>query len=127
MVDPASGKRVQHSKGGFRTKGEAESHLNSVVAKVQDGIWRLDTTLTVRHLFEQWHAAKSSEALRPGTVKMYADVIDGWLLPNIGGLKVAQLSLSTAAELVAALRSPDGSRFGRGASRTEASSMPSRC
>jgi integrase len=46
---------------------------------------------------------------------MYGNVIDGWLVPNIGGLKVTQLSPKVAGEFVAKLRSPEGSRLGRGA------------
>lgn len=45
---------------------------------------------------------------------MYRKVIDGWIVPHIGGLKVAQLSPIAAGQFVAVLRSDDGSRLGRG-------------
>lgn len=112
--DPATGKRRQHTKGGFRTKGAAQKHLNSVVGKVQDGSWRPDGKLTVAEVLAQWHAAKGSEGLRPGTLDLYSNVINGWLVPNVGGLKLAQLSPTVAGEMVAKLRSPEGSRLGRG-------------
>jgi integrase len=113
-TDPATGKRVQHSKGGFRTKREAQAHLTSTMPSVQAGTFKPDGKLTVRVLFEEWKAAKASEGLRPGTLNMYNDVIAGWLEPNIGGLKLTELSPKVAGELIAKLRSPEGSRHGRG-------------
>jgi len=114
-VDPASGRRVQHTKGGFRLRAEAETHLTTVLPSVAAGTFRADGKLNVEQLLEQWKAAKASEGLRPGTLAMYSDVAAGWLVPNIGGLKVTQLSPKVAGELVATLRSPGGSRLGRGA------------
>jgi integrase len=114
-IDPAKGKRVQHSKGGFRLKAAAESHLSTVMPSVQAGTWTADVKMTVEQLLEQWKAAKASEGLRIGTLTMYGGIISGWLVPNIGGLKVAQLSPKVAGELVEKLRSPEGSRLGRGA------------
>ena len=50
---------------------------------------------------EQWKAGRRSEGLREDTLNMYGDVIAGWLVPNIGGLKVLELSPKGAGELVA--------------------------
>ena len=114
MLDPANGRRKQHSKGGFRIRSDAEAYLSTVLPSVQAGTFKPDGKLTVAELLDQWAAAKSSEGLRPGTAKMYSNVISGWLSPNIGGLKVTQLSPKAAGELVTKLRSPEGSRLGRG-------------
>ena len=116
VTDPATGKRRQCSKGGFRTQREAQAKLIAVMPSVQAGTFKPDDSkLTVADLLEQWKAAKASEGLRPGTLDMYGNVITGWLVPNIGGLKVIELSPKAARELVAKLRSPTGSRLGRGA------------
>jgi integrase len=114
MTDPATGDRRQASKGGFRTQREAQAHLTAVMPSVQAGTFRPDGKLIVSTLLEEWLAAKKSEGLRPGTLNMYGDVVNGWLVPNIGGLKVVELSPKAAGELVAKLRSPAGSRLGRG-------------
>lgn len=115
VVDPANGKRRQLSKGGFRIQRDADAHLASVMPAVQSGTYRRDGALTVTELLTEWLAAKRSEGLKVGTLTMYSDVIDGWLVPNVGGLKVTQLSPKVAGDLVAKLRSPAGSRLGRGA------------
>ena len=113
-VDPVTGKRRQHSRGGYRTRQEAQAHLVSVLPSAQAGTYRPDGKQTVAEVLAQWHAAKTSEGLRPGTLAMYRNVIDGWLVPHVGGLRMAQLSPTVAAEMVAKLRSPQGSRLGRG-------------
>ncbi len=113
-TDAATGTRKQHSKGGFRTRKDAHEHLTAVLPAVQAGTYRPDGKVTVKELLDQWHAAKKSEGLRPGTLDMYRNVIDGWLVPNIGGLKLAQLSPTVTGALVAKLRSSEGSRLGRG-------------
>ncbi len=52
-VDPATGKRVQHSKGGFRTQGAAQEHLNELLGKVQAGTWTPDKKITVEQLLKE--------------------------------------------------------------------------
>jgi hypothetical protein len=36
-TDPATGKRKQHSKGGFRIQKDARAHLNSIMDQVEQG------------------------------------------------------------------------------------------
>lgn len=114
-TDPATGKRRQHSKGGFKTQKAARAHLNDLLGKVQTGEWRPDTKMTVGQLLTDWLAAKRSEGLRDNTTTMYRNVIDGWLVPHVGGLRLEQLTPARAQELVEKLRSGDGSRLNRGA------------
>ena len=110
MTDPSNGLRKQQTKGGFRIKADAAAYLDAM----EETTVKRDDKLTVSRLLDDWLAAKRSEGLRPGTLDMYSNVINGWLLPNVGGLKVLELSPKAAAELVAKLRSPAGSRLGRG-------------
>jgi integrase len=114
-TDPGTGQRRQHSKGGFRIKTEAQSHLNSIMDQVGQGAWRPDTKMTVGKLLADWVAAKSSEGLRPNTVSMYDKVISGWVAPHVGGLRVEQLTPARAQEMVDVLRSSSGSALHRGA------------
>ncbi len=114
-IDPGTGKRQQHTKGGFRTQGDAQKHLNATMPKVDQGGGRPDKKMTVNHLLTEWIAAKSSEGIRPSTLGMYKNVVDGWLVPHVGGLRLDQLNATRAAQLVETLRSPVGSSLGRGA------------
>ena len=114
-IDPGSGNRVQHTRGGFRTKGDAQKHLNAVRPLVDQGAGCPDRKMTVQELLAEWLAAKASEGLRNSTLGMYGNVVDGWLVPHIGGLRLDQLNSTRAGQLVDALRSPEGSSLGRGA------------
>ena len=67
--DPATGKRRQHSKGGFRTKKLAQENLSTVVGAVTAGHWRPEVGLTVRQLLtEHWLPAQRSRGLRPSSL-----------------------------------------------------------
>lgn len=70
VVDPGTGKRVQHTRGGFKTKAEASKHLNAVLPKVDAGPWKPDQPLTVKQLLEEHWMPRSgpgSSARRPST------------------------------------------------------------
>src|SRR5665213_3543478 len=91
-LDPATGKRLQHSKGGFKTKGAAQKHLNVVVGKVEEGAWRPDTALTVKQLLvEHWLPAQKARGLRPSTMAQYQAAVDSWVVPNLGGIRAKAL------------------------------------
>jgi integrase len=113
-TDPATGKRKQHSKGGFRIQKDARAHLNSIMAQVGQGAWKPDTKMTMSKLLDDWHSAKVSEGLRPNTATMYRGVLDAWVIPHVGGLPLDQMTPARAQEMVDTLRSPTGSRLGRG-------------
>ncbi len=116
-TDPATGKRKQHSKGGFRTErgtDGARTYLNSILEKVDKDAWRPDAKVIVEELLANWLAARRSDGLRDNTTAMYEKVIEGWLVPHVGGLRVDQLSPTRVQTMVETLRT-DGSRLGRGA------------
>lgn len=86
--DPATGRRRQHSKGGFPTKKAATAHLNQVVGKVQAGDWRPDQALTVSALLvEHWLPTQKTRELRTTTLAEYRGVIDHWIVPQLGATK----------------------------------------
>lgn len=104
-ADPVAGGWRQHSKGGFATKTAAGNHLTATLAKVQAGEWTPESKLTVRQLLENhWLPARSSEGLRASTLAQYRDVIDHWIVPQIGGLEVRRLTPAAAQSMVDALR-----------------------
>lgn len=116
-VDPATGKRRQHSKGGFRTKRAAQEHLNTILGKVSEGSWRPDKPLTVKELLaDYWLPAQRSRGLRPSTLDSYYLVVDHWLLPNIGFLRVSALTPKHVTDLVEHLRTARSSTGRQGLS-----------
>ncbi len=118
-TDPATGKRLQHTKGGFERKeparpakgDSAREYLNSVVGKVQDGSWRKDSPLTVKELLEDhWLPAQRLRGLRPATLNQYENVVDHWLVPYVGATKVNALRPAAVTAMVQRLRTDKSSR-----------------
>jgi integrase len=131
--DPATGKRVQHTKGGFRyenaarqsqvasgSRAEGDSareFLNAVIGKVQEGTWRPDSRMTVRQLLEDfWLPAQQSRDLRPATLAQYRLAVNHWIVPNIGGTRIAALTPAGVNELVTTLRTKKSAKGREGLS-----------
>jgi integrase len=116
-TDPETGKRVQRSKGGFKTKKAAHAHLNEIMGSVQDGAWNPDRPITVRQLLEDhWLPAQRSRELRPATVEQYRNVVDAWIVPNIGGVRAAALTPAIVNEMTDTLRTATSSTGRQGLS-----------
>ena len=116
-IDPATGRRIQHSKGGFRTKGEAQSHLTNVLDKVAEHTYTKDTQLSVEALLElHWLPAMESRGLRPATLAQYRHVVDAWLVPQIGALKVPALTPADVTKMAGKLRTTKSARGRKGLS-----------
>lgn len=112
-TDPATGKRKQHSKGGFARKeparpaknDSAREYLNRIIGDVQDGAWRPDRPLTVRELLEEhWLPAQESRNLRPSTLAQYRGVLDAWIVPHVGAMRAASVTPADVQRLVEKLR-----------------------
>ena len=120
--DPATGARRQHSRGGFATKAKAQHHLNVVVGKVTTGEWRADQPITVRELLvAHWLPAQRARELRPATLAQYEGVVEHWIVPRLGGTKVAALTPGAVVEFMAALRSEPSRRVARDCRRVRRS------
>lgn len=121
LIDPATSKWRQHTKGGFKTKGAAQQHLNRVLGKVADNSWRPDKPLTVAQLFdEHWLPAQEARGLRPATLSQYRRVADAWIKPNIGGVRVAALTPAHVTGMVERLRTQKSSMNREGLSARSA-------
>ena len=112
-TDPATGRRLQHTKGGFEraeprrpAKGDsAREFLNAVMGKVQEGSWRPDRPLTVKELLdEHWLPAQRAAELRPTTIVQYQGIVDNWIVPHLGGVKVAALTPALVTDFTTTLR-----------------------
>ncbi len=111
VTGPDGGRR-QRSKGGFAKKTAASAHLTEVLAAVQNGTWSepTDRRMTVRaYALEQW---LPSLDVRPATVAQYRHVTEAWVLPHIGGERLALLTPAHVERMLATLRI-SGARGGR--------------
>lgn len=102
--DRATGKRRQHSKGGFRTKGAAQRFLSSQVAAVVENRFTPEQHVTVQALFDShWLPAQRSRGLRPATLDMYERAVKTRIVPTLGATRVSALTPADVDRLVSTM------------------------
>ncbi|MAU82828.1 MAG: site-specific integrase [Gordonia sp.] len=90
-VDPATGKRRQERKRGFRTKREAEEARDERRAEVRTGVVAIDQRLTLAEYLESWLAAKEQAGIRPTTLRSYRQHVESYIVPHIGKVRLRDL------------------------------------
>lgn len=108
-TDTADG-RKHHSKGGFRTKKEAQDFLTDVMAAIRGGVFAEPTKVTLGDfLTQRWLPARKM-SLRPSTYASYQTAINRHVIPALGHVRIQQLSPDRLdrfyAELIAGELSP---------------------
>ena len=101
-IDPATGKRRQISKGGFRTKRDAENALSVVKYELDTGQHVRRSRLTVGEYFEGWLPSQANR-LAPSTMKAYRTAI-GRLDRHIGQMPLQALTPEVVEQLHEDLR-----------------------
>lgn len=59
--------------------------------------------------------AQRSRELRPGTIAQYAAVVDAWVVPHLGGVRVSALTPAQVTKMVETLRTEKSSTGRKGA------------
>lgn len=113
FVGEADGSRRQRTKGGFRTKREAQGHLTTVLADVAAGTYLEPRRITVAaFLRDHWLPTLSQ---RPGTVSSYRTTCEAWIIPRLGGVLLPELRPAQVQRMVEDLLA-SGGRRGQGLS-----------
>ena len=109
------GKRHQLSKGGFRTRKEAERAFAEVRDQIRQGAFVPPSKTTVESfLVGEWLPAIEA-SIRPSTHALYSRIVDAYVVPRIGPRRLGnvtpgQLNALYAALLVDGRRQVGGSR-----------------
>jgi integrase len=114
VPDPLTGKRKQHSRGGFRTKRAAQEALNEALARMREGTFVQPSPRRLgSFLVEDWLPAVRPPRVRPSTWASYRMAVERHIVPALGGVLLQGL---TPAHLTAFYRAllDDGRRDGRG-------------
>jgi integrase len=99
--DPATGKRKQLKRSGFRTKDEAESALSALLRQLDDHGWTDDKGRTVTDWMLSWLAnQESTGALRPSTLTMYRFYAEGRIRAHLGPVKLRDLKRPAVAAMI---------------------------
>jgi integrase len=99
--DPATGKRRQITKSGFRTRKECQAALIKVLDQINERTYARPTRLTVAKYIEDWLGGCD---VRPTTLARYRSIVAVHLVPGLGHLKLVDLTPADLKRLYAALR-----------------------
>ncbi len=87
-----TGKRIQRSKGGFATRGEAQRFLTETLARLGDGSYAAPSKLTLGDfLTDEWLPAIEA-TVRPLTFTKYRQIVRLRIIPRLGHLRLQQIS-----------------------------------
>lgn len=92
-VTNGDGRRRQVSKGGFRTRKEAEAARVKALTAVRSGTWVQPERVTVREFLEtEWLPTQRPPTLEESTYRSYVRYIRLHVVPYVGGIPVQQLT-----------------------------------
>jgi integrase len=84
--------RKQHTKGGFRTKKDAQQFLNETMATIQAGTFTQPTRVTFgEFLTERWLPTRRM-AVRESTYASYRGMVERHVIPALGHVPIQQIS-----------------------------------
>lgn len=89
--DPKTGRRVQKSQT-FTTRAGAEAALNKALERLTDQTYVNPSNLTVDdYLLNHWLPMIES-SVRPTTWESYRAAVEQWIIPNVGRVRLQQLT-----------------------------------
>ncbi|KUP04723.1 integrase [Bacillus coahuilensis p1.1.43] len=91
-IDPKTGKRKQKSKGGFKTKQEAEAAATTLINELIQGIFIEETEATFCDFATEWlNIYNETNNVKPGTLRVRKHEVDK-LLPYLAKLKLKSIT-----------------------------------
>lgn len=91
-VTGGAGRRRQVSKGGFRTRKEAEAARVRALSALQNSTWVRPERVTVREFLEdEWLPTQAPPTLEESTYRSYRRYVRLHVVPYIGGIPLQQL------------------------------------
>jgi hypothetical protein len=99
--DPITGKRRQTTKGGFKTRKLAEAHVARVIDQLNSGTYVAPAKMTLAAYLAQWLEVQRTR-LKPATWESYCAVLNGRVVPELGGLGLQQVTTAHVDALRAA-------------------------
>ena len=107
FVPLEDGRRRQMSKGGFRTKREAQEYLTGVLHAIRTGTFVAPNRQTLGDYFDLWISGAPGR-LRPATVDKYTRDFDRYVRPVLGSVRLQALTALQLDRLYASLLQSGG-------------------
>lgn len=89
--DERTGKRLRHTKDGFKTKKEAISFATAKENEVLNGISPLSSKVLLKDFLADWYTNHVSKTLAINTKNNYRSRIDTHILPYLGNMQLNKI------------------------------------
>lgn len=96
------------TRGGFKTKREAQAAATDLVSQMNAGTWTDDRGMTVGAWLETWLDRKVANGLRPATARLYRQHIVDYLAPSLGHVRLRDLRPGHVSDLLQRLQTEAG-------------------
>ena len=114
--DPGTGKQIQRSITG-KTQKEVAQKLKEVLSALDAGTYIAPNKMTVSEWLSEW-SQQYIKNVKDSTRSAYMTIINTHLLPNIGAIRLDELTTPTIQRLYNSLGEPNGNReIGRASCR----------
>jgi integrase len=90
-TDPGTGKRLQRTKGGFRTKDDAQHALDALKTHIRSGLPIAPAKLTVKSYLEDRWLPAMKPTVAANTADSYERMVTTHLVPRLGNLQLEKL------------------------------------
>lgn len=107
------GKHHQKKRGGFATKAEARAFYNRIMTEVAASRRRGVNHMTVGEFLQGTWLPQRIEELKPTTAISYTQIIEVYLVPHLGEIRLEDLDIQTVEQFLNKIRAAGG----RGRSR----------
>jgi integrase len=83
--------RRQVWRSGFRTRKLAETELRAFLLRTDAGHDPVPSNISLREWIERWLTSQRVSGLRPHTISRYEQVLDDYIVPTLGGMKLGEV------------------------------------
>ncbi|PGS78322.1 site-specific integrase [Bacillus cereus] len=97
------GKYKETSKGGFKTKKEAQLAAAKVEEKIAGGVTVSNSQMTFNEYMHEWLETYKKDSVSPRTYRVYEKNIRLYILPAFGDMKLKDLTRITYQKFINAL------------------------
>jgi integrase len=100
--DPATGKRRQKEKGGFKTKKEAQTACAELIVQVENSDFKKPIKQPLEKYLRDWMESKRI-SIKKNTFASYQHQIENHIIPSLGKVELTKLSPAEIGNLYATL------------------------
>ncbi|ARK28737.1 site-specific integrase [Halalkalibacter krulwichiae] len=98
--DPSTGKRIQKTRSGFKTKKEAQAKANELIHQFNQGVTFESKDVLISDFMDHWLNSVAKHRVKDSTFVNYKRAVVKRIVPRFGKIKLTELKLHHGQEYV---------------------------